>query len=334
MKINRFFKVFISIVLGLIVFFAVINVIPPKKVMEDNPFIIEKEERTLIAAHRGGKNLNPENTFKAINYSFEQYNIDILEMDVCLTKDGHLVLNHNLTINACSDVEIVMNNGDDYYIKDHNLNELQVFNFGYNFKNKDGLYPYRNILDNISYEERSEFLKGNDLRIVTVEELFEMYSETNLMYIIEIKDSGDIGYKAVDELITKMKKYNLMNKVAIGTFHDEIEQYIQDEYPTAIRGASEGTATVFIATQMFKVNLFDNSSFACLQIPTTRKFKGIKLNLVKESYINRAHRRGISVQYWTINEKEEMRELIQKGADVIMTDNPDILYELLNEMGY
>ena len=47
-----------------------------------------------------------------------------------------------------------------------------------------------------------------------------------------------------------------------------------------------------------------------------------------------AHRRGMSVQYWTINEKEEMIKLIKLGVDVIMTDNLDVLYEVLVKMGY
>ena len=42
----------------------------------------------------------------------------------------------------------------------------------------------------------------------------------------------------------------------------------------------------------------------------------------------------MSVQYWTINEKEEMIKLIKLGVDVIMTDNPDVLYEVLVKMGY
>jgi glycerophosphoryl diester phosphodiesterase len=56
--------------------------------------------------------------------------------------------------------------------------------------------------------------------------------------------------------------------------------------------------------------------------------------LDKKTYINRAHRRNISVQYWTINDKETMRHLIKLGADVIMTDNPDLLYDVLKELGY
>ena len=155
------------------------------------------------------------------------------------------------------------------------------------------------------------------------------------MYIIEIKNSGELGKKAADILVTQMKKYDVMNKVAVGTFKDEVESYLSDIYPDVIRGASLGVATNFIVTQMLGVNLFDGSSFSCLQIPMGYGFKDfISLNLAKKSYVNRAHRRGISVQYWTINDREEMKELIELGVDVIMTDNPDILYEVLIEMGY
>ena len=85
---------------------------------------------------------------------------------------------------------------------------------------------------------------------------------------------------------------------------------------------------------MLGVNIFYNATVTALQIPTDYTLKGITLQLAKKNYINRAHRINISVQFWTINDKEEMRMLIEMGADVIMTDNPDVLYELLNEMGY
>jgi glycerophosphoryl diester phosphodiesterase len=85
---------------------------------------------------------------------------------------------------------------------------------------------------------------------------------------------------------------------------------------------------------MLGINIFDKSNFMALQIPRSRSVKGITIKLDQRTYIKRAHLRGISVQYWTINEKEEMRRLLELGADVIMTDNPDIALELLTEMGY
>ena len=47
--------------------------------------------------------------------------------------------------------------------------------------------------------------------------------------------------------------------------------------------------------------------------------------------IYRAHRRNIAVQFWTINDAEEMRRLIELGVDCIMTEDPVLLNQILNE---
>jgi glycerophosphoryl diester phosphodiesterase len=67
-----------------------------------------------------------------------------------------------------------------------------------------------------------------------------------------------------------------------------------------------------------------------LQIPTSYDL-GIEVHLDKKTIINRAHRRNIAVQYWTINDPDEMRELIELGCDCIMTDNPELLAQVLDE---
>ncbi len=78
------------------------------------------------------------------------------------------------------------------------------------------------------------------------------------------------------------------------------------------------------------MNIFDNSDFACLQIPMSYDV-GIELDLVAKTLVNRAHRRNIAVQYWTINDADEMRQLIELGCDCIMTDDPELLQSVLNE---
>ena len=94
-----------------------------------------------------------------------------------------------------------------------------------------------------------------------------------------------------------------------------------------MRGAPEGAATEFVVTQLLGVNLFSQSNFACLQIPNE---KGpLKLDL--KTLINRAHQKNIAVQYWTINEEPQMRELIELGCDCIMTDDPELLLRVLED---
>ena len=119
-------------------------------------------------------------------------------------------------------------------------------------------------------------------------------------------------------------------RIVVGTFHDEIEIELKEKYPELLRGAPTGTAAKFVVTQFLGVNIFDKGDFACLQIPTSYDL-GITLNLDKKTLINRAHRRNIAVQYWTINDEDEMRELIELGCDAIMTDNPELLKKVLEE---
>lgn len=325
-------RLFISL-LSLLVIFIVLQIIPPRKVILDNPFIKKEDQGVLIAAHRGGKHLNPENTFKAFDYSIENYNIDILELDLVMTKDGHLVSIHDETINRSSDVEEITGSSESYYVGEHTLDELLEFNFGYKFQDRDGNYPYRDIVG-FDDPNRREILKNNNLNIVTIDEIFMKYLDTDLLYIVEIKDKGETGKKAADYLNDLLVLHNLFDRVTIGTFHDDVSKYLKDNYPKIIRGGSVGDVTGFIVTQMLGVNIFNTNNFASLQIPTSQNVGPITLRLDKLSYINRAHRRGMSVQYWTINDKEEMRHLIELGADVIMTDSPDVLYDLLVEMGF
>lgn len=88
---RKLIKVLFSIIMVAAVFWAVVNIIPTKKVAEDgkNPFIAT--DKTLISAHRGGAELNPENTKRAFDYVIEDTTYtDIVEIDVRTTKDGKI----------------------------------------------------------------------------------------------------------------------------------------------------------------------------------------------------------------------------------------------------
>ena len=325
-----------GIILGsILVFFLLINVIPPKKAMATNPFI-STSGLPMLCAHRGGGKSNPENTLKAYKASVEDYGTQIVESDLYMTKDGYLVYNHNAYINETSDVEERLGTTEKVYIEDLNLDELKDFNFGYKFQDKDGNYPYRNLegLDNDS--TRKDVLKANDIQIITAEELFKAFYETHkdLLFIVEIKNDGERGFQAADILADLLfNKYpDYKERVVIGTFHDDVQQYLKDNYsnPRLLTGASTGGAAGFVITQMLGVNLFNNPSFVCLQIPMAYDIKGVNIKLDKKTYIKRAHRRNIAVQYWTINEEEDMRHLIDLGCDAIMTDDPELLKTVLD----
>lgn len=332
-KKHKGLKIFGIVIAVIAVFMVAINLIPPKKNVQGNPFVVEKGQLPMIAAHRGGGDNNPENTMLAFREAVKTIGIDIIESDLYLTKDGYLVYNHDSyvdeTCNVNGDVtlaevkELCKDKNNRHYIEDMTLAELQQYNFGYYFEDESGQRIYKDETD----------LEGKGLQIATVEKLFEEFYEAypDLLFIVEIKNEGELGYKACKLLSDTLNQYpNYKDQIVIGTFHDEIEQELKDKYPELMRGAPTGTAAKFILTTFLGVNLFDQSDFGCLQIPTSYDL-GITLTLDKKVIINRAHRRNVAVQYWTINDPDEMRRLIELGCDCIMTDNPVLLKSVLDE---
>jgi len=335
-------KIFGIIFGSLVAFFLIINIIPPSKAVDNNPFIRLESEKTMIAAHRGGADTNPENTMMAFKSAVNDYQVDILESDLYLTKDGYLVYNHDSYIDETCDVNgdktleevkdmIDEDSSKKHYIKDYTLEELRQFNFGYYFE-KDGKMPYHHL---ISYTDTKEAaLKELGLQIVEMSELFEAFYDTNkdLKFIVEIKNKGEEGKGAVDKLVKALnEKYpDYKNQIVVGTFHPEIEDYLKENYSDIHRGASTKGAAKFVLTQKLGVNLFDNSNFTCLQIPMEYEIKDIEIELDKKGLIRRAHRRNIAVQYWTINEEDEMRELIELGCDAIMSDDLELCKKVID----
>src|SRR5690554_2059492 len=57
----------------------------------------QRSEFPYVIAHRGASSLAPENTLAAINKAIE-LNADLVEIDVRLTSDGHLIVIHDRTV--------------------------------------------------------------------------------------------------------------------------------------------------------------------------------------------------------------------------------------------
>lgn len=336
MRKHRGWKIAGAVLTSVIVFLAIVNIIPPSKNEEPNPFVVEEGELPMIAAHRGGGDCNPENTMLAFKEAVNTYRVDIIESDLYITADGYLVYSHNSYIDENCNVngdmtleevkELCLDEKNRHYIKDMTLAELQQYNFGYYFTDENGEYIYRDVTDAAELAELG-------LQIATVDKLFEEFYATHpdLLFIIEIKNSAELGYEACETLYETLDKYpEYMSRVVVGTFHDEVSEKLKKEYPKLLRGASTGTAATFIATQFLGVNLFADGDFACLQIPQEYDL-GIELSLDEQSIVDKAHDRNIAVQYWTVNDEDDMRKLIELGVDCIMTDDPELLAKIIEE---
>lgn len=333
MKNPRKKRILLAVLGALVLFFLVINILPPAKVTENNPFRIEEGELPMIAAHRGGSINNPENTMLAFREAVYTVGVDILESDLYLTKDGHLVYNHDAYIDRTCNVngdlsaeevrELCREESNRHYIRDMTLEELQQYNFGYYFTDQEGNRPYRDAEDPAAM----------GLQIATVEQLFAEFYESHpdLLFIVEIKNGGEMGIEACRILNEVLQSYpGYADQIVVGTFHPEVEEELAQTYPHLMHGAATSSAAAFYVTHLLGVNLFYNADFECLQIPMSYDV-GVELPMDLPLLIRRAQRRNIAVQYWTVSNAEDMRRLIEMGCDCIMTDDPALMKQVLEE---
>lgn len=283
-----------------------------------NPYITENG-KTLVSAHRSGSGIFPENTMMAFEgcINSETFKTDIFEFDLHITADGELILLHDDTLDRTT-------NAVEYFGKkrnhseDYTYEELQALNFGENFENLDGEMPYKGL--------RGDDIPGS-LRVAKLLDVLT-YLEANgdFRYVIEIKNSGKLGFDATDALYEILTDMDLLDKVIVGTFNGEVTKYIDESYPDIVRSAGITEAIVFYLDCVVNAQREENYyKFAALQI-SPHKYV---VNLATPRFINYAHKNNIAVQYWTINDAEDMAHLQEIGADCVMTDIPDVACQVL-----
>jgi glycerophosphoryl diester phosphodiesterase len=259
----------------------------------------------LVLGHQGASAYAPSNTLESFKLAMEQ-GADILELDVSMTKDGVVVVSHDVTIDR-------MSNGKGY-IKSMTLAELRQYDFGYGFTPDNGAtYPYR----------------GKGVTIPTLEDVFKTFPGTRVN--IELKQEDPSEAAAVWAVV---QKYQMEDKVLINAFPTKPMQ----DWATAAGnrvaiGGAFSDMLKFVIYYLPHLDWLYHPTVDCFQIPTDQNVGPFNIRLDQKRLIDRAHKDGIKVHYWTVNDAETMRRLIAIGADGIITDRPDVAVQVLKEAG-
>ena len=292
----------------------------PAKVISyetDNAFITGK---TQVSAHRSGGGIAPEETLMAFRNCAEnpEFSVDVYEFDLHITADEQLVLLHDDTLDRTSDAQTVFGETD---VRPENktLAELKTLNMGAKFVDEAGNMPYAN-LESVP----------DELRILSLPEVLDYLSGTgDYMYIIEVKNTGELGKKAVDVLYAELVARGMLEKAVFGTFDDEIGRYVSATYPDFARGTTVGEVVDFYLAALLNKKDYQPPC-SVLQLPFCDEYLDMGINLGTAAVINYAHSHNLALQYWTVNDPEDMAYLISMGADCIMTDYPDLLYSVMH----
>ena len=321
-KLKKVLIIVGAILVPIVLFWIIVGLIEPYQVVESNPW---RSETTLISAHRGGANLNPENTKMAFDYVIKDTTYtDIIELDVRLTKDNELVIIHDASINRTG----LNYETDEIVIRDTLYKDLVDYNLGINFE-KDGVKPYADT-NVLSSEDR------DDLRIMKLSEFFDEYMEyRDFKLFLEIKDSKSDGKLAADiaESMLKMDKYSWWDsRTMILAFSTDVANHILEKYPNRYIAGMGYNMVSFLIGSVFGLDSLFKVKFQSIQSSMITKAGPISIDCATKTFVNSAHRRNQCVAYWTINERSDMEYLIGLGADVITTNSPDVLADVLGRL--
>ena len=262
----------------------------------DHPYYASDLKYPLVIAHQGGDGLWPGETMYAYQHATD-LGVDVLEMDIHITKDGTLILMHDESVGRTTD-----GTGE---IESMTLDEIKKLDAGYDWSPDDGkTFPYR----------------GKGLTVATLEEVFTAFPQKHMT--IEIKKTNTSMVKPFCELI---RKHNMEDKVLVASFYDDKLKEFRSECPEVATSSAKNETTVFVLlTKAFLGGLYSPNFFS-LQVP--EESGGI--TVMTPAFVKAAHERNLAVEPWTINDEENMKKFIAWGVDGIITDRPDILLNVL-----
>jgi len=245
-----------------------------------------------VYAHRGSTVLAPENTSAAFELALN-LGADVLEIDVRISRDHQVIVTHDARLDRTCNAQGA--------VYEHSLAALKKLNAGWHFTdNKGKNYRQENI------------------GLMTLTELFEQFPTTRIN--IDIKDNSEDAAKAVSLAISNA---DAQYRVNVGSFHAKALANFRLYSPNVTTAATQQE----VAKLYFGRSLKQHVKYQYLQIPT----QYVGLPLATNRFIAFAQKKDLKVVYWTINNVEEMKKLINRGADGIVTDRVDLACSLLNK---
>jgi glycerophosphoryl diester phosphodiesterase len=253
--------------------------------------------RPRVFGHRGAAGLAPENTL----VSFERALGDgagVLELDVHATRDGVVVVIHDDTLERTT-------NGTSA-VRQLDFAEVRRYDAGFRFE-IDGAHPFR----------------GRGVRVPSLEETLEAFPAIPLN--IEIKQ-GEPPIEAI--VVDLLDRHGALDRVLLAAEDDRVMERIRARTPGVATSAAYGEARDFFE-RCFADRFADYEPIArALQIPP--RTAGIEL-VVAET-IAAAHRFGLEMHVWTINDETEMARLLTLGVDGVMSDYPGRLVGVVRRL--
>ena len=278
----------------------------PSAVQEEEPLGLE------IQGHRGARGLLPENSIPGFVISIRE-GADVLEMDLCLAKDGNIIVSHEpwMSHTICTTPEgdeIPASREREYNLHQMTTAEIQSFDCG--MKTHPRFPDQRHL----------PVQKPTLAEVVEVtEEVPLLKSKRQVRYNLEIKHRSDLEPEFCPDaetfaksVIAEVQRLGIADRTCIQSFSAAALNAVHElapEMTTAWLTDSEESVATALARISFKPSIY---SPQWERIDATDVFE--------------LQQQGIRVIPWSVNAPEDLFAVMQMGVDGIITDYPDRLY--------
>ena len=248
-------------------------------------------------AHRGGALLRPENTILAFDHGLS-LGADGLELDVHLSRDGVVVVHHDGMLDRTTGARGPLAEGT--------AAELGRVDAGYWFPGVrlegdapgDNDYPFR----------------GQGIGVPRLSEVLTRYPAIPL--IIELKVNRP---ELAERVIEDVRRAGAIDRVAFGSFWRRVLHAVRELEPRIPTGASQEEVRWALYRSWVHWPL-GRPRYRELQVPE----QAGSTRVVTPRFVEHAHRAGLLVKVWTVDDPADMRRLLEWGVDALISDRPDL----------
>ena len=262
----------------------------------------------FLQGHRGCRGLFPENSLPAFAHALE-IGVDVLEMDVCMSADGQVVVSHEPYMNAL----YASHPSGKAVGKDEEAN-LNLFHMSYDQIKGFDVGMRGNVL--FPDQQKTPAVKPLLSEVLVMAEAFRKKTGRTIYYNIELKsEPAEYGIsqpKTVDEFSQKVQQVIAShvdnNFVIIQSFDFNVLAYWHKNYPAVTLSAlvSKETPAWMLETLGFVPAIFS---------PDYRSLEA--------SLVDYCHAKGMRVIPWTVNSTRDMQRMIDMRVDGLISDYPN-----------
>ena len=258
--------------------------------------------KILVHGHRGARAMRPENTIPAFEYAI-QAGVDVLELDMAVTKDNVLVVSHDPYLHppVCS--------GPQPKATIHELTLAQVREWDCG-KVKNPGFPKQTPVPGT--------------HMPTLDEVFDLAPRGNVQFNIETKIFADHPeltpppYEFAQLVLAMVRKHHLEKRVMLQSFDFRTLHAMKKQAPEiALVALWEGADRDFVSIAQ--------EAGATIVSPAYR--------LVTPEKVRAAHAAGLQVVPWTANTPADWDKLVAAQVDAIISDDPAELIAYLKSKG-